>query len=88
MILLKVSDLTTGGSAIKVSKQVESPSPTTEASGVVTNVVDGDTFDLGIEDTDPRIIYEYKPPRPLEEIEAEIRELEGEIMEMLREVAG
>lgn len=26
-----------------------------EASGVVTNVVDGDTFDIRIEDTDPRI---------------------------------
>ena len=34
-----------------------------EASGVVTNVVDGDTFDLRIEKTDPRIIYEIERVR-------------------------
>ncbi len=31
-----------------------------EASGIVTNVVDGDTFDLRIEKTDPRILYEIE----------------------------
>lgn len=31
---------------------------------------------------------EYRPPRPLEEIEADIQELEKEIVAMLREVAG
>lgn len=31
-----------------------------EASGVVINVVDGDTFDLRIEKTDPRILYEVE----------------------------
>ncbi len=35
----------------------------TEASGTVTNVVDGDTFDIRIEDTDPRIIYEIERVR-------------------------
>jgi type I restriction enzyme M protein len=30
----------------------------------------------------------HTPPRPLEEIKAEIRRVEKEIMEMLREVAG
>jgi micrococcal nuclease len=34
-----------------------------EASGVVTNVVDGDTFDIRIEKTDPRIIYEIERVR-------------------------
>jgi len=34
-----------------------------EASGTVTNVVDGDTFDLRIEKTDPRIIYEIERVR-------------------------
>jgi len=34
-----------------------------EASGVVTNVVDGDTFDLRIEKTDPRILYEIERVR-------------------------
>jgi len=34
-----------------------------EASGTVTNVVDGDTFDIRIEKTDPRIIYEVERVR-------------------------
>ena len=34
-----------------------------EASGTVTNVVDGDTFDLRIEKTDPRILYEIERVR-------------------------
>ena len=33
-----------------------------------------------------RHFYEYEPPRPLEEIEADIAGLEKEIMEMLKEV--
>lgn len=47
---------------------------------------DGEVGKVGYEVNFNRYFYEYKPPRPLEEIEAEIRELEGEIMEMLREV--
>ena len=35
-----------------------------------------------------RHFYRYEPPRPLEEIEAEIRGLEGEILELLREVTA
>ncbi len=34
-----------------------------------------------------RHFYRYEPPRPLEAIQADIRKLEGEIMEMLGEVA-
>ena len=33
-----------------------------------------------------RHFYEYEPPRPLQEIDAELDELSGEIMEMLQEV--
>jgi type I restriction enzyme M protein len=32
--------------------------------------------------------YIYQPPRPLEVIEADIKTLEREILEMLRDVAG
>jgi type I restriction enzyme M protein len=35
-----------------------------------------------------RHFYVYEPPRPLEEIEAEIRALEGEILSLLREVTA
>lgn len=42
---------------------------------------------VGYEINFNRYFYQYTPPRPLEEIEAEIREVQKEIMELLREVA-
>ena len=35
-----------------------------------------------------RYFYEYRPPRPLEEIEADIQRVEREIVEMLQEMAS
>jgi len=35
-----------------------------------------------------RYFYRYAPPRPLEEIEADIRTIEKDIMRMLAEVTG
>ena len=43
---------------------------------------------MGYEINFNRYFYKYTPPRPLEEIEVEIRTLEKEIAEKLREVAG
>ncbi|MCB1778402.1 MAG: SAM-dependent DNA methyltransferase, partial [Candidatus Competibacteraceae bacterium] len=43
---------------------------------------------VGYEINFNRYFYTYQPPRPLDEIEADIRTLEQEIMELLREVAG
>jgi type I restriction enzyme M protein len=43
---------------------------------------------VGYEINFNRYFYKYQPPRPLEEIEADIRTLEQEIVGMLREVAG
>jgi type I restriction enzyme M protein len=34
-----------------------------------------------------RHFYVYEPPRPLADIERDIKQLEGEILEMLKEVA-
>lgn len=45
---------------------------------------DGHVGKVGYEINFNRYFYEYQPPRPLEEIEAEIRTLEQEIAEMLR----
>jgi type I restriction enzyme M protein len=42
---------------------------------------------LGYEIPLTRHFYKYVPPRPLEEIDAEIRALEDEIQELLGEVA-
>jgi type I restriction enzyme M protein len=50
--------------------------------------VDEDKTKVGYEIPFTRHFYEYKPLRPLEEIEAEIRGLEAEIQGMLEEVLG
>ena len=49
---------------------------------------DGDVGKVGYEINFNRYFYTYQPPRPLGEIEADIRTLEQEIMDLLREVAG
>jgi len=49
---------------------------------------DGEVGIVGYEINFNRYFYTYEPPRPLEEIEADIKKLEGEIIDMLREVAG
>lgn len=49
---------------------------------------DGQIGRVGYEINFNRYFYKYQPPRPLEEIEADIRVLDQEILEMLREVAG
>ena len=47
---------------------------------------DGQVGLVGYEINFNRYFYRYTPPRPLEEIEGEIRTIEGEILTMLREV--
>ncbi len=49
---------------------------------------DGNVGIVGYEINFNRYFYVYEPPRPLEEIEADIRGVEAEILAMLREVAG
>jgi type I restriction enzyme M protein len=50
--------------------------------------IDESRTKIGYEIPFTRHFYEYVPPRPLEEIDAEIKELEGEILELLREVVA
>jgi len=47
---------------------------------------DGEIGKVGYEINFNRYFYVYKPPRPLDEIKGEIRALEKEILELLREV--
>jgi len=47
---------------------------------------DGEIGIVGYEIPFNRHFYEYTPPRPLEEIDAELETLNAEIMEMLREI--
>ena len=49
---------------------------------------DGEVGLVGYEINFNRYFYEYRPPRPLEEIEADIQEVEKEIVNMLREVTA
>ena len=50
--------------------------------------VDHDRTKIGYEIPLTRHFYKYVPPRPLEEIDAEIKTLEAEIQALLAEVAG
>ena len=49
---------------------------------------DGQVGLVGYEINFNRYFYRYTPPRPLEEIEAEIRVIEADIMRVLAEVTG
>ncbi len=49
---------------------------------------DGEVGKVRYEINFNRYFYKYQPPRPLEEIESDIKQVEGEILELLREVAG
>ena len=49
---------------------------------------DGEVGIVGYEINFNRYFYEYTPPRPLENIEADIQAIEKDIVAMLREVAG
>lgn len=52
----------------------------------VSDPKDGGVGRVGYEINFNRYFYQYQPPRPLEAIEADIRRLEREIMQMLSEV--
>ena len=49
---------------------------------------DGEVGLVGYEINFNRYFYEYRPPRPLEEIEADIQQVEKEIVAMLQGMAG
>ncbi|MFP5211914.1 MAG: N-6 DNA methylase [Acidobacteriota bacterium] len=50
--------------------------------------VDESKTKIGYEINFNRYFYKYTPPRPLEEIEADLRQIEAEIADLLAEVAG
>jgi type I restriction enzyme M protein len=50
--------------------------------------IDWDKTKTGYEIPFTRHFYEYVPPRPLDEIDADLKRVVGEIMELLREVEG
>lgn len=52
------------------------------------DATDGDVGRVGYEINFNRYFYQYVPPRPLAEIDAELKELEAEIVGLLKEVAA
>ena len=50
--------------------------------------VDESKTKVGYEINFNRYFYKYTPPRPLEEIEADLKQIENEIAGMLAEMAG
>lgn len=57
-------------------------------SEATANKTDGQVGIVGYEINFNRYFYTYEPPRPLPEIEIDIKKIESEIVEMLREVRG
>jgi len=49
--------------------------------------LDGGIGKVGYEINFNRVFFQYQPPRPLEEIDAELAEVEQRILELLREVS-
>jgi type I restriction enzyme M protein len=50
------------------------------------DALDGEVGRVGYEINFNRYFYEYVPPRPLEEIDEELKQLEAEIAGLLKEV--
>ena len=70
------------------AREVEPHVPDAWINIGVKDQQDGRIGRVGYEVNFNRYFYKYQPPRLLEEIEADIRTLEREIIGMLREVAG
>lgn len=70
------------------SREVKPHVPDAWIDTEVRDHKDGQTGKVGYEINFNRYFYKYTPPRQLEEIEADIRAIEKEIMNMLKEVTG
>jgi type I restriction enzyme M protein len=70
------------------AREVQPHVPDAWINAAIRDEKDGELGKVGYEINFNRYFYKYQPPRPLEEIEADIKTLEREILEMLRDVAG
>ena len=69
-------------------REVQPHAPDAWINTAIRDSKDHEIGKVGYEINFNRYFYKYQPPRPLEEIEADIKTLERDILEMLREVAG
>jgi type I restriction enzyme M protein len=70
------------------AREVKPHVPDAWIDGEKRDPKDGQVGLVGYEINFNRYFYRYKPPRPLEEIEAEIRDTERDIVRMLAEATG
>jgi len=70
------------------AREVQPHVPDAWINTAIRDEKDGGVGKVGYEINFNRYFYKYQPPRPLEEIEADIKTFEREILEMLRDVAG
>jgi type I restriction enzyme M protein len=71
-----------------VEREVKPHVPDAWIDESVRDEKDGEVGKVGYEINFNRYFYEYRPPRPLEEIEADIKAVEQDVLKLLREVAG
>jgi len=69
-------------------REVKPHVPDAWVNTAICDQKDGKVGKVGYEINFNRYFYKYQPPRPLEEIEADIKIVEKEILELLSEVAG
>ncbi len=69
-------------------REVKPHVPDAWVNAAIRDHKDGQVGKVGYEINFNRYFYKYQPPRPLEAIEADIKGVEKDILEMLREVAG
>ena len=73
---------------IYYEREVKPHVPDAWVNTAICDQKDGNVGKVGYEINFNRYFYKYQPPRPLEEIEADIKIVEKEILELLSEVAG
>jgi len=71
-----------------VEREVKPHIPDAWIDESIVDAKDGGVGKVGYEINFNRYFYTYTPPRPLTEIEAEIKSLEAEILDMVREMMG
>jgi len=74
--------------AAYMAREVTPHLPDAWVNETLTDSIDKGVGKVGYEINFNRYFYQYQPPRPLPEIDAELRVLEQEIAEMLREVTA
>jgi type I restriction enzyme M protein len=69
-------------------REVKPHIPDAWVNETIRDEKDGEVGIVGYEINFNRYFYRYQPPRPLEDIEADIKAVEADVLKLLKEVAG